>query len=161
MVPDLANIEEPENMSEYGHRWETSISTNTMYTIPERIGNGLQAVVFCNHGTGRSKTLAEILSKQPDKKAIHIVGSLGNLAVLSHEEMQKQVGYLKDVPYIFLTIDPSEEKLYKKVIDEINRIRSTPAVSLGSDISVSLRKALAIMEGRDPDQSLQIPVVRD
>lgn len=113
-----------------GHS-EISVTTEGMKKIPEMVEyDGLNAVVLCDHGIGRSALLARRLNKIPGIKAIHVVGGLGNLRLKTPDEMKKYAAYLKDVQHIFLTLDETEVNDDKKgkfgeVVKEIDSQRGS------------------------------------
>ena len=122
-------------MKEKNHNLDTSLSIQTMDRIPSLVEDGLQAVVLCDHGTGRSRTLTERLSRDPSKRAVHIVGGLGNLQLLLHsdpKEAKRKLQFLSTVPFVFLTIEPEEERKFKNVIDIINSFRQSKTIAVGT-----------------------------
>lgn len=104
--------------------WGMSIEQAVSGRLESYFSSGLQAVLLCNDGTGRSRTVAESLSTDHSIPSVRIEGGLRRI---TDEEIVMCRGYLftllQQAPYLAIILTASEIHYYLNSLNQLRAFR--------------------------------------
>jgi len=109
-------------------------------TRPESLAqarkDGVQILILCNHGRGRSLTVAQDIADTIDSPVSFAYGALGTLNIFSQllpSVVEASLQEIAQFPVVVLALSPSElNHSLKKIVEQLNTQMSSPLLSLGT-----------------------------